>query len=372
MDDFVPTSTISPSTWSQPLTPHHRRLMLAQVNAIIAETYSLLCIFHAVNPTSKEVHEFATSFLEAIVPNNQVIVANRRSPTWNFYMSKKLGGPWFWYRGCLILLASDLDKNERFQVYVQAVAARAKAKKRDKCTVLLWSIRHVAVVEISDGVVSHSDPIPLLAAYGSDEDGFMNALNLLWHYLPYPRWRIVDQRPTPQETGDANFGKFSTEIVMRIMMFTDQLHYPKYQFLSHTFFQLWWNQLRVASYTILPDSEEIEDTSRCFTAYSADTNVPVRLRLKILWGIATGNIWRTDETDSSAELVNTWWSAHGERRPGNDEEDFSQGSNKTKYRLQRFYSYWDHDLATPRNNFLRVQDEFSSQRDIILCEAEAI
>jgi hypothetical protein len=63
----------------------------------------------------------------------------------------------------------------------------------------------VAVVEISGGVVSHSDPIPLLAAYGSDEEGFVNALNLLWHYLPYPRWRIVDERATSREADSLDF-----------------------------------------------------------------------------------------------------------------------------------------------------------------------
>ena len=69
-----------------------------------------------------------------------------------------------------------------------------------------------------------------------------------------------------------------------------------------------------------------------FTAYSVDTNVPVRLRLKILLGITAGNIWSTHEMKLHRQLVGAWCSVHGERRPGNHEEDFSQGSDETKYR----------------------------------------
>ena len=312
------------------------------------------------------------SFLEAIIPNNQAIVANRRSPT--LETDNKAApcdrSPWFWYRGCLVLLANHLDVNERFQVYVQAVAARAKAKNRDKCTALLWSIQHVAVVEISGGCVSHSDPIPLLAAYGFNEEGFISALHLLWHYLPYPRWRIVEKRTSSQGAGRSNFGKFSTEVVLKIMAFTDQLHYPKYQFLSHSFFSLWWKQLRLASYTILPGAEDIGDTFRCLNAYPADADVPVKLRLKYLWGKKTGSIWRSDAThdDDNDEPTSYWCELRQEEERI---EDFSRESTEASYRLQRFYSYWPEDLSTVGKYSLpRVSDKFSSQRDILLCEAE--
>jgi hypothetical protein len=84
---------------------------------------------------------------------------------------------------------------------------------------------------------------------------------------------------------------------MEIMAFTDQLHYPKYQFLSHSFFKMWWKHPRVASYTILQDAEEIADTSLCFNATSADAIGPLKLRLGFLWGKKTGSIWRSDEPD---------------------------------------------------------------------------
>jgi hypothetical protein len=226
---------------------------------------------------------------------------------------------------------------------------RAKAKNRDRCTALLWSVQHVAVVEINDGSVSHSDPIPLLAAYGFDEEGFISALHLLWHYLPYPRCRIVDERAISLAPPSSNFGDFPIEVVMKIMAFTDQLHYPKYQFLSHSFFSLWWKLLRLASYTILPDAEEIGDTSRCLTAYPADANAPVKLRFAYLWGKKTGNIWRCD---------------------------FSLAFTVTSYRLQRFYSDWPDSghLSRKRTDrtyrLPRVSDQFSGQRDILFCAAE--
>ncbi len=368
VDDFVPTSTISPSIWSKRLTPHHQRLMLAQVHATIAETYSVLSTLAEV-----DVQNLAIPFLEAIIPNNQAIVLNRNSPALNVGNPKAAPGdrsPWFWYRGCLILLATQLDDNERFQVYVQAVAAKAKAKNRDRCTALLWSIRHVAVVEISGGTVSHSDPIPLLAAYGSDEDGFTNALHLLWHYLPYPRWRIVEERSA--STGD--FGSLPTEIALKVMMFTDQLHYPKYQFLSRAFFKLWWEHLRVGPYTILPDAEEVAET-RSFKAYSADENIPVDLSLKVFWGKQTGSIWRSDAATSSDEPESSWWIVHSRekveaqwRALREDAEDFSRRS--TRYRLQRFCSYWPECLRTSACILPRVADQFSGESDVLFCEAE--
>ena len=378
-DQFVPTSTISPSTWSNPLTPHHRRLMLAYAHLTIAETYCILSMFPRYSLSSIDLQDLAISFLEAIIPNNQAIVANRQSPTLKIFNDEadpRDRSPWFWYRGCLILLAKHLDVDERFQVYVQAVASRAKSKNRDRCTAILWSIQHVAVVEISGGSVSHSDPIPLLAAYGSDEEGFISALHLLWHYLPYPRSRTVDERATSQGAGSSNFGNFPIEIVMKIMAFTDQLHYPKYQFLSHGFFSLWWKQLRLASYTILPDAEEIEDTSRCLSAYSVDADEPVMLRLKYLWGKTSGSIWRSDATHRD-KPTNYWWDLHEGQQIGRhigDDEVFSEGSTETSYRLQRFYSYWPEDLSRKgtvgKYTLPRVSDKFSSRKNILLCEAE--
>ncbi len=365
--DFVPTSTISPSIWSKPLTRHHQRLMVAQVHATVAETYSILSTL-----TEAGVQDLAMPFLEAIVPNNQAIVLNCHSPTLDIF--KAASGdrsPWFSYRGCLILLATHLDDNERYQVYVQAVAARAKAKNQDRCTALLWSIRHVAVVEISGDTVSHSGPIPLLAAYGSDEKGFTNALHLLWHYLPDPRWRIVEEQSTSPGAGSSNFGSLPTEIVLKIMMFTDQLHYPKYQFLSRNFFKLWWKHLRVGPYTILPDAEEVAETSRSFRAYSADENVPVQLQLKVLWGTHSENIWRSDEKPKGDEPSTIWWSLHCREKERRDEkEDFSRGS--PRYRLQRFCSYWPEVLRAKKYSLPKVIDPFSGKSDTIFCEAQPI
>jgi len=236
-------------------------------------------------------------------------------------------------------------------------------------TALIWSIHHVAVVQISGGTVSHSDPIPLLAAYGYDEEGFMNALHLLWHYLPYPRWRIVHQRATSEGAG-TSFGKLPTEIVLKIMASTNQLYYPKYQFLSHDFFKLWWKQLRFGSYAILPDGEEIEETFRCFNAHSAEENVPVKLQLKFLWGKQSGNIWRSHITPNP-----DYWEELYRQSVGRYNDDWPTGSAKTKYRLQRFYSYWPEDpyKLVPCPPYLpSLPDPFSSQRKILLCDVKRI
>lgn len=373
MQHLLPTAPISPSTWLNPssLTPHHRRLLLAQVNSTIAEAFSLLTMIQKYEPIEADIKAFSITFLEAIVPNNQAIVVNRYSPRLA-PRDKNPQSPWLWYRGCLVLLTTKLDNDERFRVYVQAVVAKAKAQNREKCTAILWSIRHVAVVEISGDTVSHSDPIPLLAAYGTDEAGFLNALHLLWHYLPYPRWRIAEGSETiPSGAGD--FGKLPIEIVTKIMAFTDQLHYPKYQFLSRHFFKLWWKQLRVASYTIQPDADQVDETSRCFKASSPDQNAVVDLRLRFLWGKQSGStIWRSDEPPRTGEPENIWWSLHcrreaEERQP--DKADFSQGS--TKYRLQRFCSYWAENHPPIYASILpRVGDYFASQSDVFSCEFE--
>jgi hypothetical protein len=356
LSDFVPTSTISPSAWAKPLTPHHRRLLLAQVNATIAETYTELSMFPPCDRSVLQIQNLALSFLEAIVPNNQALVKGD-SPRLDIpdHPKPPPGTSWFWYRRCLILLATQLDNRERFQLYVQAIAARAKAKNWVSCTALVWSVRHVAVVQVSQDGVSHSDPVPLLAAYGSDEEAFMSALHLLWYYLPYPRWRIVDETPTT--SGSPNPAYLPTEILIKIMMFTAQDHYPKYQFLSRGFFKLWWDQLRVTYYTILPDAEQVPETSRSFNAYLPDENTSTGLRLELLWGKQTGeDMWRSDKPSRRRGLnPETVWSSL-RRRLDHD------------FRLKRFCAYWPEFSPLSNEWSLPVVDNyFSGQSDVLCC-----
>ena len=88
-----------------------------------------------------------------------------------------------------MLLTEDIGKEERLKECVQAAYARVQ-KNLGRCMVLLWSIFHIAVVQISNGKVSHSKALPLLAAYTEfqdfNEEGFLDALNLIWYYLPDP------------------------------------------------------------------------------------------------------------------------------------------------------------------------------------------
>ena len=71
-DAHVPMSIILPSTWTNPLTLH-RRLMLARVILCIAESYSAL-------PSSKEMNLSPAPEI-LLVPNNQAIFVDKRSPT---------------------------------------------------------------------------------------------------------------------------------------------------------------------------------------------------------------------------------------------------------------------------------------------------
>ena len=119
---------------------------------------------------------------------------------------------------------------------------------------------------------------------------------------------------------------------------------------------------------------KIEDTSHCFKAYSPDADGLVKLELKFRSvkfrsGKATGNIWKAERGFEEGTTLR-------EVTPADEcEEDFSRGSIQTKYRLQRFYSYWpeeDHARIVGGFYLPKFDDQFSSQSNVVFCKSEAI
>ncbi len=120
----------------------------------------------------------------------------------------------FWFRDRLIVLAQSLVEEDHFKSKVGFVIRRAKEKGLQECTALLWSIHHVAVVVVSGEKISHSEVIPVAAAFGRDElkDKFETGLKLIMHYLA-----------PPASEGNGFFGaRLPLDVFFRVMEFTDE------------------------------------------------------------------------------------------------------------------------------------------------------
>ncbi len=88
------------------------------------------------------------------------------------------------FGGRLVVITRTLDDEEHFKSQVGLVLRKMEEEQRSECTVILWSIHHVAVVVVSGGNISHSDPVPVAAALRMDREKLVEGIKLIAHYLP--------------------------------------------------------------------------------------------------------------------------------------------------------------------------------------------
>lgn len=82
-------------------------------------------------------------------------------------------------------MASRLDDDSCMRAWIGKAIRRLRPRLQgeDTLTALIWSVRRVVVVRLSQQGITHSRAVPVLEAFRSDEKAFDNAVDMLMYYL---------------------------------------------------------------------------------------------------------------------------------------------------------------------------------------------
>lgn len=82
-------------------------------------------------------------------------------------------------------MASRLDDDSCMRAWIGKAIRRLRPRLQgdDTLTVLIWSVRRVVVVRLSQQGITHSRAVPVLETFRSDEKAFDNAVDVLMYYL---------------------------------------------------------------------------------------------------------------------------------------------------------------------------------------------
>ncbi|OCB89590.1 hypothetical protein A7U60_g3188 [Sanghuangporus baumii] len=155
------------------------------------------------------------------------------------------------YRGCVIFLTQRCSSSERLRAHVGLAVEHARLTGRDKCTVIIFSINHVAVVVISDALsshpeVSHSKLYPLLDSFYSEQ--FEKSLGLLAHYL---RPHCIDGGVVVSGAGNMRSSKLLPwDILQQIMQSVDSETYDEFRLVCKGTRSYWYFHPRIDDFTI--------------------------------------------------------------------------------------------------------------------------
>ncbi|TDL29936.1 hypothetical protein BD410DRAFT_47006 [Rickenella mellea] len=189
-----------------------------------------------------------------------------------------------WLRGVLVYLTSHLDVEDNRKASVGSVVSAIQELKLDYCVAVLFSINHIVVVKVVDGVVYESEVIELLAALPDPnwKERLITGLKPLIHVFRLPQFTdIAEMEP------DASVSQFPTEILLQVLESTDNETYDQFSKLSKTWRGICKKYLRLGPYTIIGRDND------AFIARVA--NGPAT-RIKLFW-ICKGNLHKSDGID---------------------------------------------------------------------------
>ncbi|KAL5512408.1 hypothetical protein ACEPAG_3400 [Sanghuangporus baumii] len=155
------------------------------------------------------------------------------------------------YRGCVIFLTQRCWSSERLQAHVGLAVEHARDTGRDKCTVIIFSINHVAVVVISDALsshpeVSHTKLYPLLDSFYSEQ--FEKSLGLLAHYL---RPHCIDGGVIVSGSDNMRSSKLLPwDILQQIMQSVDSETYDEFRLVCKGTRSYWFLHPRIDDFTV--------------------------------------------------------------------------------------------------------------------------
>lgn len=173
---------------------------------------------------------------------------------------------YYQFRGSIIRFSTRLDSESHLRAAVGETVQhiRAKEEASANCTALLWSIRHVVVVKVIGDKVTHSGAIPVLAAYGQDDDDFEFGIHLLSYFL---RPAVILEASCADITHSppAESSKspdLPSDVIAEIVSYTDTPTFECFSLVSRATRALWARQSRIGHYAILRGQSHPGTTGR--------------------------------------------------------------------------------------------------------------
>lgn len=243
---------------------------------------------------------FTLSFDESI---------NSSSPAPDVGSTSVSGSIFYWFRGCLVRLSARLDSDAYLRSAVGDAVLRVRRSSLETCTVLLWSMQHIAVVRVQGVQVSHSTAIPILAAYGTDDSALDCGIRLLTYYLRPALASfggvVRSRKRVPKMSEMEHLAELAEDlnvkdrrapgpsvpfdVVAEIMSYVDTPTYNAFSRVSRASRVLWARRPRLGPYTILfvpPQLPSVANDTRHRTNSSSgrfaahdQSGLPVRFRL---------------------------------------------------------------------------------------------
>ncbi|KLO06163.1 hypothetical protein SCHPADRAFT_946329 [Schizopora paradoxa] len=136
-----------------------------------------------------------------------------------FASSTSPRGTYFWFRRCLVVMASHLDYENHLQAHISDIVKYVRVSGMEECTAIMWSISHVAVIRLdrceAGDIVKHTPVLPALAALRVDDNALTTTLRILAYHLAPP----VFHRDAPlRQSGPS----LPLDIIFEIMGYLDE------------------------------------------------------------------------------------------------------------------------------------------------------
>jgi hypothetical protein len=272
-------------------------LSLFAVKAVIEDSYGALCASYHYG-SEKQIFQVPAKFLltllaPGILNIDNVLLRDRltkQHPHYNSFITRSdepdprnMPVRW-WFRNCLIILASSLDKSSYLPKWVGLAiqSARNRLSKGTECTVILWSMRHAIVVKVSEVGVSHTPPFPVLDAFGSDESAFTTGVDLLMQCLQ-PSCidvSVKHDRENISVAEDRTRVSLPFDVVIRVLDFVPPKTYNACSMLSRLYRANWAEHPRVSRYKLFQAKPDLarKDSAFPHTVWAVDCiNAPTAL-----------------------------------------------------------------------------------------------
>ncbi|KAL5500881.1 hypothetical protein ACEPAH_9268 [Sanghuangporus vaninii] len=280
------------------------------VKAVVGHSYGRLCDACQYEPSDRRLQRLAAYLLRASAPNFlQLHLASdpvMESPSQEVESTDKEEdqekehnrepGVLYWFRGCLILLSNRLEFETHLKANIARVVTHIKAKRLESCTALIWSIRHVVIVRVFNDRVVHTPALPVLPAFGADDDAFAASISLMSHFLrplcaeESPASDVVHvksdsscpvgPRNPPGIPGVSSIDRVSlpTDIILEVMKFSDiQTYNTVFSRLTWATRTAWMNRPRIGPYAIygIVSSSSSDDTETISNTFNSIIPRPV-------------------------------------------------------------------------------------------------
>ncbi|KAL5512380.1 hypothetical protein ACEPAG_3372 [Sanghuangporus baumii] len=272
------------------------------VKAVVGHFYGRFCDACQYEPLDQRFQRSAAYLLRATAPNflqlhlasdpvKEVPIRESRNKDKEDdpELCNRKPGAFYWFRGRLILLTNRLEFETRLKASIACVVTHIKEKRLQSCTALIWSIRHIVVVRVFNDRVVHTPALPLLPAFGADDDAFAASVSLMAHFLrplcaeesstsdvmhgksdsSYP----MRSRSPPGIASASSSDRISlpTDVVLEIMKFADvQTYNIALSRLTWAIRTAWMNRPRIGPYAIYGVASSFSDD----TKFTSNTVTP--------------------------------------------------------------------------------------------------